>query len=306
MEKPDSSSPFRQSMYANKKEWNQFLSIFLLAAGIGFTVAGIIFFFAYNWDTLPKFAKLGIVEVILTISVLLTVFTRWNLLTKQIILTGATFLIGTLFAVFGQIYQTGADAYDLFLGWTLFTLLWAIAIRFTPLWFTFLGLFCVTLWLYALQIVPNQILEVALLTNAVTWICALATILTEWMRMKGKLETHNSWFIQLLSIATIIHASYQMIIAIDDSENMIIFPLISVLLLFPVGLWFGWKQKNLFYLSTIPFAILMILLSLFIFHVHPDSSSAKYFWCGLIVITGTTSIIYTMLNLKKKWYGTEE
>ena len=31
--------------------------------GIGFTVAGIIFFFAYNWDELPKFAKLGMVEV---------------------------------------------------------------------------------------------------------------------------------------------------------------------------------------------------------------------------------------------------
>ena len=46
---------------------------------------------------------------------------------------GATFLIGTLFAVFGQIYQTGADAYDLFLGWTLFTILWAVAIRFAPL-----------------------------------------------------------------------------------------------------------------------------------------------------------------------------
>ena len=50
MEKPDSSLLFRQSMYADKKQWNQFLSIFLLAAGVGFTVAGIIFFFAYNWE----------------------------------------------------------------------------------------------------------------------------------------------------------------------------------------------------------------------------------------------------------------
>ena len=107
MEKPDSSLLFRQSMYADKKQWNQFLSIFLLAAGVGFTMAGIIFFFAYNWEDLPKFAKLGIVQTLLVASVLLTIFTRWNVLIKQIILTGATFLIGTLFAVFGQIYQTG-------------------------------------------------------------------------------------------------------------------------------------------------------------------------------------------------------
>ena len=95
MEKTDSSPLSRQALYADKKQWNQFLSVFLLAVGVGFTVAGIIFFFAYNWDELPKFAKLGIVEVLLIASVLLVTFTRWNKLVKQILLTGATFLIGT-------------------------------------------------------------------------------------------------------------------------------------------------------------------------------------------------------------------
>jgi len=145
MEKSDFSPLPRQALYANKRQWNQFLSIFLLAAGIGFTVTGIIFFFAYNWDELPKFAKLGMVEVLLATSVLLAVFTRWSTLVKQVLLTGATFLTGTLFAVFGQIYQTGADAYHLFLGWTLFTFLWAVAIRFAPLWLTFIGLLSITI-----------------------------------------------------------------------------------------------------------------------------------------------------------------
>ena len=97
MEKPDFSPLSRQALHADKKQWNQFLSIFLLAVGIGFTVAGIVFFFAYNWDELPKFAKLGMVEVLLVASVLLATFTRWSKLVKQILLTGATFLIGTLF-----------------------------------------------------------------------------------------------------------------------------------------------------------------------------------------------------------------
>ena len=178
MEKADSSPLSRQALYANKKEWNRFLSIFLLAVGIGFTVSGIIFFFAYNWNDLPKFAKLGIVEVLLVSSVLLTVFTRWSRLVKQILLTGATFLIGTLFAVFGQIYQTGADAYDLFLGWTLFTILWAVAARFAPLWLTFIGLLCTTIWLYNIQIASRGSWEMILLANAVTWICALSTVIT--------------------------------------------------------------------------------------------------------------------------------
>lgn len=214
MEKTDSSPLSRQALYADKKQWNQFLSIFLLAVGVGFTVAGIIFFFAYNWEELPKFAKLGIVEVLLVASVLLATFTHWNKLVKQILLTGATFLIGTLFAVFGQIYQTGADAYDLFLGWTLFTILWAVAIRFAPLWLTFIGLLCTTIWLYNIQIASANSWEMTLLANAVTWICALTTIITEWMSVKGHLDSNNRWFVSLLSLATIIHTSFLLMMAI--------------------------------------------------------------------------------------------
>ncbi|QIU97038.1 DUF2157 domain-containing protein [Bacteroides faecium] len=314
MEKTDSSPLSRQALYANKKEWNRFLSIFLLAVGIGFTVSGIIFFFAYNWNDLPKFAKLGIVEVLLVASVLLAVFTRWNRLVKQILLTGATFLTGTLFAVFGQIYQTGADAYDLFLGWTLFTILWAVAIRFAPLWLTFIGLLCTTIWLYNIQIAARGSWEMILLANAVTWICASATVITEWMSIKGSLNKQNRWFVSLLSLATIVHTCYLTMLAISDAsslaiaticeEKAIIVSLISTILIFSAGLWFGWKEKNLFYLATIPFATLMILLTAFI--CHSDLRDVNlFFFSGMMVITGTTLLIYIILQLKKKWYGTE-
>lgn len=314
MEKADSSPLSRQALYANKREWNRFLSIFLLAAGVGFTVSGIIFFFAYNWNDLPKFAKLGIVEVLLISSVLLAVFTRWNRLVKQILLTGATFLIGTLFAVFGQIYQTGADAYDLFLGWTLFTILWAVAIRFAPLWLTFIGLLCTTIWLYNIQIASPDSWEMTLLANAVTWICALSTVITEWMSIKGSLNKQNRWFVSLLSLAAIVHTSFLMMLAISDvssltiaticEEKAIIVSLISTILIFSAGLWFGWKEKNLFYLATIPFATLMILLTVFI--CHSDLRDVNlFFFAGIMVITGTTLLIYIILHLKKKWYDTE-
>lgn len=314
MEKTDSSPLSRQALYANKKEWNRFLSIFLLAVGIGFTVSGIIFFFAYNWNDLPKFAKLGIVEILLVASVLLAVFTRWNRLVKQILLTGATFLTGTLFAVFGQIYQTGADAYDLFLGWTLFTILWAVAIRFAPLWLTFIGLLCTTIWLYNIQIASPDSWEMTLLANAVTWICASATVITEWMSIKGSLNKQNRWFVSLLSLATIVHTCYLTMLAISDAsslaiaticeEKAIIVSLISTILIFSAGLWFGWKEKNLFYLAAIPFATLMILLTTFI--CHSDLREVNlFFFSGMIVITGTTLLIYIILQLKKKWYGTE-
>ena len=305
MEKSDFSPLPRQALYANKRQWNQFLSIFLLAAGIGFTVTGIIFFFAYNWDELPKFAKLGMVEVLLATSVLLAVFTRWSTLVKQVLLTGATFLTGTLFAVFGQIYQTGADAYHLFLGWTLFTFLWAVAIRFAPLWLTFIGLLSITIWLYVIQIVPGHSWTSALLTSAVTWICATSTIVAERMNIKGQLNKRNHWLISFLSLASIIHTSYLTMAAICEDNTILSVPLASTILLFSVGLWFGRKQKNLYYLATIPFATLMILLTTFISHSNLKNVNL-FLFAGIIVITGTTLIIYFILHLKRQWYGTEE
>ena len=304
MENPTPHPLSRQPLHAGKKQWNRFLSIFLLATGVGFTVSGIIFFFAYNWDELPKFAKLGIVEALLIASVFLAILTRWNTLTKQILLTGATFLIGTLFAVFGQIYQTGADAYDLFLGWTLFTLLWAVAIRFAPLWLTLIGLLCITIWLYIIQIATPDTWETTLLSNAITWICALATAATEWMNLNRRLSKQNRWFVSLLSLATIVHASILLMMAICQEESILSVPLISAALLFAAGLCFGWKQRNLFYSATIPFAVLMILLTTFLCHSELDEV-LLFFFAAVIVITGTTLLIYIILHLKKQWYGTE-
>lgn len=314
MEKPESSPSPRQVLYATPKEWNRFLSVFLLAAGVGFTVSGILFFFAYNWNGLPEFAKLGIVEALLTSFVLLAVFTRWNRLVKQVLLTGAVFLTGTLFAVFGQIYQTGADAYDLFLGWTLFTVLWVAAVRFAPLWLIFIGLLCTTIWLYNIQIAGLGSWESTLLANAVTWICALATAVTVRMRMKGRLDKQNRWLEGFLSLATIAHTGFLTMLAISNFSffrtgtacegKMLLISLLSTVLIFSTGLWFGWKEKNLFYPAVIPFMALMILLTAFIRYSELESVNL-FFFAGTTVISGTTLLIYVILRLKKKWYGTE-
>ena len=80
--------------------------------------------------------------------------------------------------------------------------------------------------------------------------------------------------------------------------------LIHIFLLFSAGLWYGWKVKSLFYLAIIPFAALMILLTTFI-----SQSGLRdvqiFFYGGVIVITGTTLLIYIILHLKKQWYDTE-
>jgi uncharacterized membrane protein len=85
----------------------------------------------------------------------------------------ASVLIGVFWAVFGQIYQTGADAYNLFEVWSLMILGFAIIADFAPLWAVWLAVtntFIVLYWQQA--VVPpfsdeTRILAILALFNLV-------------------------------------------------------------------------------------------------------------------------------------------
>jgi uncharacterized membrane protein len=54
-------------------------------------------------------------------------------LAGQIALSLAAVVAGALLAVFGQLYQTGADPFELFLTWALIIVPWTLVVRFEPL-----------------------------------------------------------------------------------------------------------------------------------------------------------------------------
>ena len=81
---------------------------------------------------------------------------------------------------------------------------------------------------------------------------------------KRSFGQQQSLVCQSSSLATIIHTSFLLMMAICEENAILSVPLISTLLLFSAGLWYGWKVKSLFYLAIIPFAALMILLTTFI------------------------------------------
>ena len=145
----------KENVYHNKEAWYTFFRYFLISLGVGFTVSGIVFFFAYNWADLHKFAKIGLTEGMLLATVVIVLLVKMNDQIRNIVLTGASVLVGVLFAVFGQIYQTGADAYDFFLAWTLFITLWVCVAHFAPLWLLYLVLINTTLLLYTQQVAQD-------------------------------------------------------------------------------------------------------------------------------------------------------
>lgn len=294
----------QQQVYADGSQWRRFLNLLLPALGVSFMVSGILFFFAYNWTDLNKFAKLGMIEALLVEAVALVLFTRWNLPIKQIILTGASFLVGALFAVYGQIYQTGANAYDFFLGWTLFVTLWAIASGYPPLWLVWIGLVNITIYLYGKQTdIVDEGMRV-LLNNSHTLICALAVIVAEALHASGRMRKRTVWFINTVALAALACATANAInsILISYEQGAVTLPI--ALVLFAAGLCFGFRKRQLFYISTIPFCALLMLEALLLQVLEKSINAGVILLLGLVLIAGTTALTALIIKLKKQGYGT--
>lgn len=105
-------------------EWRQVLDRVLGIGGALLLAAGLIFFFAYNWDDLHRFAKLGIAICAFSACVgaaLVLAYANRGI-GYQAALLGANLSTGALLALIGQTYQTGADMWMLFAAWaTLMT-----------------------------------------------------------------------------------------------------------------------------------------------------------------------------------------
>lgn len=134
------------------RSWQLWAGRALLALGAGQVLAGIIFFFAWNWAALPPFAKFGIVEAGIVMAAIAALVVGIDRAVGQALLIGASVLIGVLLAVIGQVYQTGADAWTLFAAWAGLMLLFAIASRAAAHWLVWLVVLYLALALYADQV----------------------------------------------------------------------------------------------------------------------------------------------------------
>lgn len=114
--------------------WRVWTERVLLAIGGGLLVSGVVFFFAFNWARLAPWQKFTVVEVALLLAAAWAAWKGLGTFAGQIGLMMSCVLVGVFLAVFGQIYQTGADAYELFLGWALLILPWVLLSRFGALW----------------------------------------------------------------------------------------------------------------------------------------------------------------------------
>ncbi len=292
----------REKHYNDVEAWQRFLRIIFISLGIGFTVAGILFFFAYNWAGLHKFVKMGLIEALIVATTIVAVLPKLHPDIKNIVLTGASVLVGVLFAVFGQVYQTGANAYDLFLAWTTAITLWVLVAGFAPLWVVYLTILNTTIILYSQQVANGwsavAIFTVLFIINGVFLILTLAG--------NKIIKAMNApiWFSNLIALAAFTFASIGIIIGIFDKSRPSFYVLLLITsLVYGVGLTYGVKNRNLFYLTAIPFSLITIVSA---FLLKQSRSASMFLVISIFVVASVTLVIKQLINLQKKQTNEEQ
>lgn len=295
------NSLLENNIYNNGQRWKTFFKIALLVFAIGFTVLGTLFFFAYNWASLHKFIKFGIIGSLILIGVIIAVVQKDKPIIQNIAITGTAVLVGVLFAVYGQTYQTGADTFDLFLVWTLAILIWVIAMDFKPLWLLFVLLTNTTYILYNDQMTRNSdSLESIYILFAINYIFALffyikalvaKTKLNDWLQ---KISTLIAVVIGGFAIATTIHSSS------SDISNLI--PIITFGLIV-LSIFFGYQQKDTFYIILGAIAVIAIITSL-IMYILDDINT--YIILSFFILGITSIVVFYILKLQKNWDSNEK
>lgn len=194
----------RAGVLPDAADWRRFLDRMLLFMGVVLVAAGVIFFFAFNWHDLGRYAKFALVEALMVAGFALS----WRLgvdgIAGKAALLFVSLMTGALLALVGQTYQTGADTWELFAVWAAAILPWVLVARFPPLWVIWLALVNAAVSLYFLTFgflwgmlfAPEKLIWLLFGLNTVALVIweGLAAAGLEWLRER--------WSVRILATAS--------------------------------------------------------------------------------------------------------
>ena len=160
-----------------------------------------MFFFAYNWDDLAPFAKFAILQSAILISFVGAMVAKLDKPVGEGLLIAASVFTGVLFAVIGQVYQTGADAWELFTAWAFLILPWAIASKSSAHWMLWIVIVIAAAGLFGEQIlVPLGKLTHQQVIAVVGGLVVVLALVREGAIMLGAKWLDDRWFQVVLII----------------------------------------------------------------------------------------------------------
>lgn len=288
-------------------EWRVFINRALLVVGVIFIVAGILFLGAYNYSAPPRWTQFAGLQAGIIGMAALARFFGIDSLPGRLALLAALMLVGGLLAVIGQEYQTGADAYEVFLVWAGLGSGWVILSQWGPLWLVWWALVNLGLSAYGTQALGASIhtlIPLLILLNA--WGIAA----WEWGSKRGVHWLSARWIPRLAALVTVGMAVYFVLIFIFPDEaiemRFAALPIYLILVAVMVETYTRY-QRDLFMLAVCGLSgVVLSLALLFRFGEILDVDDlclwgVFIFFAGLLVLAETTFMVSRLSQLQDEW-----
>ncbi|EPG73009.1 membrane protein, PF09925 family [Leptospira fainei serovar Hurstbridge str. BUT 6] len=283
-------------------EWIKFARIGFLALGSVLFASGVIFFFAYNWTGMHRFSKLGLIAGSLSAVSIASFFQKKESYSYQAFLFTAAILTGVLLAVYGQIYQTGANSVDLLIGWTFLSLGFAVAGNSAPLWLLWIVLLNSTIQLYGKQILfrdENPYLYATALLINIGFIAVY-----EITRNRNEPKESAAWFPNSVGVIAFYFVIWGSIFSIfRDQKGIGDFIMIGLSILFSVGIYFVYRRmiRRLGMLAIALLSGITLVFSLIVRHFDWDDFILLFFFGGIALTAATAWSAKHLIYVRNEW-----
>ena len=280
--------------------WRRFLDQLFLALGAVSLACAVVFFFAYNWAELGRFARFVLVQSLVLAAVVLYWRLGTDSLAAKLSLLVATLLLGATLALYGQTYQTGADPWQLFATWALLMLPWALVGRMPAIWLLFLALLNLSLYQYYETFFG--LLGIVFSTrDDLPWMLftlnTLAWVIWELAGRKFKWLTgiqNSRWAVRLIALASGFAITSLVLRAVFDPESPAALTWL-VYLAWLAALYFVYRRKlpDLFMLAGACLSLIICITSVFgELVLRSNDAAGSLLFLSFLVIAQTAAVAY--------------
>jgi len=304
-------------------DWVRHINHFLVAIGALLIVAGITAFFAWNWANLGHMLKFALIQFGMIAALLLSWRLGIDSIGGRASLFSAAFLVGILLAVFGQVYQTGADPYGLFVGWAILILPLVIIDRQAGLWILLQTLLVLALIMYWTQVVdpPDGWWELSRLLGPLVWLSSTLMNSTLASLVFGlNVVALLGWeYATNRQVSWVMGRTYPRIMAFGALGSVLI-P--TVVLIFGASLEMGghlgvispllyaaysaagfyyyqYQRPDLLILTMCVFALVLVITTLFVRHLAEGSGGILLL--SILLIGQVAGAAYWLRGVSRRW-----
>ncbi|MDR2508223.1 MAG: GDYXXLXY domain-containing protein [Candidatus Accumulibacter sp.] len=275
--------------------WGLFWRFLAVQSGVLFFAAAVICFFAYNWTELSSFAKFGFIAFLMALSAVPALLRGFSSSLSHAGLLLCGILGGVLFAVYGQVYQTGADAWELFRAWTFWLFpLFLISRRpgvFFTLWLV------ATLWISLYLGLMDDITLVFLCMQAFVW--AAFETASRFCSSKALPFLAARWIprcigiLLLVLLTVVISGDYIPLLGSESRYSRIRFSwtsedtgiiLLSLFTLAGGGYWHTRVRRDLFMIAAGLLSLIVLILQLLLVNTKNIFDPANLFLMSLTIL----------------------